>query len=220
MYEDEKRRDCMRALNMFDELEKLPPLEEYIFSILTNDETSLKAEWKYRHGTMELIGGTNLNSLSAAYTYATAGSDEQRVEDRTATHLASFMCINVKEGKSCKFAISSFAVRASTACDVFAMTALTELFSVLSGMIPIAVVFDGASINHKAHSAMFDHDQLNRGTDACERATKVCTKSRFYPGFMLHGLFDFPHAVSFLVNGFIYNTLFIRYQGRGYGYRY
>ena len=197
MFKEEQRRDALRLLCKFDELAKLPPLEEYFYCHLTNDETSLREDLKYRHNTMELIGCTNLGSLSSAYTYATSGSDQQRLEDRTASHLASFMCINVKEGKTCKLAISSFAVRASTACDVFSMTAQTELFAVLSGLIPIVVVFDGASINHKAHGAMFDHVQLNRGNDARERATKVCTKSRFYPGLMLHGLFDFPHSVRF-----------------------
>lgn len=198
MYKEEMRRAALLHLGNFVALANLPPIDEYVHCILTNDETQLRAEWKYRHNTMELIGGTNLSSLSAAYTSATAGSDQQRMENRTATHLASFMCINVKEGKSCKFAISSFAVRASTACDVFSMTAQTEMFAVLSGMIPIVVVFDGASINHKAHEAMFDQHQLVRGSDPRERNVKVCTKSRFYPGYMLHGLFDFPHVVSLL----------------------
>jgi hypothetical protein len=216
----------MLHLGQFEELAKLPPLDEHMYCILTNDETALRAEWKYRHGTIELIGGTTLNSFSAAYKYATEGSDEQRVEERTATHMASFMCINAKQGKTVKFAISTFAVRASTACDVFSMTAQTELFAVLSGMIPIVVVFDGASINHKAHEAMFDHDQLHRGTDPRERAVKVCTKSRFYPDLMLHGLFDFPHSVSvrpllypnighvfFYINILSFFLLFIRSRG-------
>lgn len=195
MYKEELRREAMKALHQFEELAKLPPLAEYVYCILTNDETAVSEHWKYRHGTLDLIGGTNLKSFSSSYKLAAEDSAESRLEQITASHLSSFMCLSVKEGKTCKWAIASFAVRTSTACDVFAMTSKTELFAVVSGLIPIVVVFDGASINHKAHEAMFDQFQLDRGADVRERNVKVCTRSRFYPGLMLHGLFDFPHVV-------------------------
>lgn len=196
MHKEEKRRVVLRFLGKHDELAKLAPLAEHMYCALANDETALKEEWGYRHGTTELIGGTTLKSFSSSYKIASEDSAASRLEQITASHMASFMAISLKEGKSVKWAISTFAVRASTACDVYAMTSKTELFAVISGLIPLVVIFDGASINHKAHEAMFDLFQLDRGTDVRERNVKVCTKSRFYPGLYLHGLFDFPHAVN------------------------
>jgi hypothetical protein len=55
MYKEELRRGVMLHLGQFEELAKLPPLDEHMYCILTNDETALRAEWKYRHGTMELM---------------------------------------------------------------------------------------------------------------------------------------------------------------------
>ncbi len=44
MYKEEQRREKMRSLCLFEELARLPPLHEYMFCILTNDETALKEE--------------------------------------------------------------------------------------------------------------------------------------------------------------------------------